>query len=212
MRGRAAGIHQDHPRSRGVYKLAEVATGMTGGSSPLARGLLQGWIDKVNDAGDHPRSRGVYGSHAGTATHLQGSSPLARGLPMFSSLKTRTIRIIPARAGFTKKTPSGALVARDHPRSRGVYSIRIASCEPRSGSSPLARGLPPPRDRCQQFLRIIPARAGFTSFPHGQRRNARDHPRSRGVYRPVGVIGLALSGSSPLARGLRSPTDPSAAS
>ena len=37
--GRSRPRRWDHPRSRGVYKLAEVATGMTGGSSPLARGL-----------------------------------------------------------------------------------------------------------------------------------------------------------------------------
>ena len=71
----------------------------------------------------------------------------------------------------------------DHPRSRGVYLCAALFWMSRGGSSPLARGLRPPR----------PWKA-----PGGT-----DHPRSRGVYirtmwaRPDDV------GSSPLARGLR---------
>ena len=71
------------------------------------------------------------------------------------------------------------------------------------GSSPLARGLLTRTMVAGSILGIIPARAGFTYRFPGTPQQAADHPRSRGVYRPVGVIGLALSGSSPLARGLR---------
>ena len=53
-------------------------------------------------------------------------------------------------------------------------------------------------------LRIIPARAGFTA-PSSSGSCARpDHPRSRGVYTPVKALIKALTGSSPLARGLHS--------
>ncbi|ERH20713.1 hypothetical protein HMPREF1979_03283, partial [Actinomyces johnsonii F0542] len=52
--------------------------------------------------------------------------------------------------------------------------------------------------------RIIPARAGFTITPAGQRSMRRDHPRSRGVYKHGVMPILALEGSSPLARGLLS--------
>ena len=50
--------------------------------------------------------------------------------------------------------------------------------------------------------RIIPARAGFTPERFGAKLPLQDHPRSRGVY--VNAFGTAdaISGSSPLARGL----------
>ena len=71
------------------------------------------------------------------------------------------------------------------------------------GSSPLARGLrhcsPPLGRRC----RIIPARAGFTFLPPRREGKRPDHPRSRGVYRPLSSWSARYMGSSPLARGLR---------
>ena len=49
--------------------------------------------------------------------------------------------IIPARAGFTWATPNLHSSETDHPRSRGVYELRVL-CKPgTTGSSPLARGL-----------------------------------------------------------------------
>ena len=51
-------------------------------------------------------------------------------------------------------------------------------------------------------LRIIPARAGFTGSGGAGPSARRDHPRSRGVYGPVGTDLDPPAGSSPLARGL----------
>ena len=90
---------------------------------------------------DHPRSRGVYGDRVSALIRDPGSSPLARGLPRRASLPLHSVRIIPARAGFTLRGPRSRLDVWDHPRSRGVYidvKHRIAA---ESGSSPLARGL-----------------------------------------------------------------------
>ena len=50
---------------------------------------------------------------------------------------------------------------------------------------------------------IIPARAGFTSRLRLRAGPRRDHPRSRGVYVDAAGDHIALTGSSPLARGLR---------
>ena len=50
--------------------------------------------------------------------------------------------------------------------------------------------------------RIIPARAGFTTFGIPVRETPMDHPRSRGVYRILGIPYSGTPGSSPLARGL----------
>ena len=98
-------------------------------------------------------------------------------------MSTDMIRIIPARAGFTTSRPRGGGGRRDHPRSRGVYSIT---------------GNTDARTR-----RIIPARAGFTSRAYWASRLRADHPRSRGVYSPEARDIAESAGSSPLARGLR---------
>ena len=116
-------------------------------------------------------------------------------------------RIIPARAGFTSSPRCPHHISRDHPRSRGVYpGLQVGDCR-ECGSSPLARGLrgqarPPPAE-----LRIIPARAGFTSWHGPSGGVCGDHPRSRGVYPSCDGHEGSPSGSSPLARGLRSTID-----
>ena len=92
--------------------------------------------------------------------------------------------------------------AKDHPRSRGVYALKEAGYDPAEGSSPLARGLPTSGSRTTRWVRIIPARAGFTGRTGAPRRPSRDHPRSRGVYQEVGEVDQFPRGSSPLARGL----------
>ena len=73
----------------------------------------------------------------------------------------------------------------------------------KTGSSPLARGLPTHWFHVKHASRIIPARAGFTLRPPLYSGRAMDHPRSRGVYLGVTAPILAAFGSSPLARGLR---------
>ena len=95
-----------------------------------------------------------------------------------------------------------SVASSDHPRSRGVYSFSWPSPSRRAGSSPLARGL---RLRVRRNLRrdrIIPARAGFTSWVPFVAAAASDHPRSRGVYHAHVEAELDQRGSSPLARGL----------
>ena len=134
-----------------------------------------------------------------------GSSPLARGLHRDSlrSHPRERHRIIPARAGFTGEEHGRVHRVRDHPRSRGVYYGGRKACVALPGSSPLARGLPPPLARAPRMRRIIPARAGFTRPRAGGHREAGDHPRSRGVYRVAERAAHWAGGSSPLARGLQ---------
>ena len=213
----------DHPRSRGVYFL--VLTGLLAfrGSSPLARGLLVGRENECIVSGiiparagftrprrrsaitiqDHPRSRGVYDSLMPRRHRPAGSSPLARGLRGSHGSPPGLLGIIPARAGFTKPFTFGGLVCRDHPRSRGVYSRAGDNVRLQAGSSPLARGLPALEDENGRVPRIIPARAGFTIFSFLPGWSGWDHPRSRGVYLVADCFGKLVSGSSPLARGLR---------
>ena len=139
--GRRRQLRGDHPRSRGVYVARPARSSSTSGSSPLARGLL-GRAELIVEgdgiiparAGftswrrpctatttDHPRSRGVYAPSRCTRTAPAGSSPLARGLLGFHQRHPGADRIIPARAGFTRKETETNANPQDHPRSRGVY-------------------------------------------------------------------------------------------
>ena len=172
---------------------------------------------------DHPRSRGVYLRISRRLTLPVGSSPLARGLPNHGGATAGRARIIPARAGFTSTASARRPSNQDHPRSRGVYAAPTARAplsgdHPRSrgvygerrpgdfgldGSSPLARGLLSPKVPVIDRLRIIPARAGFTTWHFAPQAWARDHPRSRGVYFEIDMLHARHPGSSPLARGLR---------
>ena len=153
-------------------------------------------------AADHPRSRGVYQLDDFRAQISVGSSPLARGLHPFIRRWRFSSRIIPARAGFTRRCCQCWTWFRDHPRSRGVYEKSIPSVYARPGSSPLARGLLGVPYVWGGSSRIIPARAGFTSPFSFMAASAMDHPRSRGVYAAdYGTVDKP-EGSSPLARGL----------
>ena len=201
-RGGTDGAHRDHPRSRGVYRRGTRPPTPGAGSSPLARGLpLQtpggplgdgiiparaGFTVRGAPGGlgeqDHPRSRGVYRDTVAPVLRKRGSSPLARGLLLRGGGHEAPVRIIPARAGFTRPDHQRRRVVMDHPRSRGVYYGPRSWPDPKCGSSPLARGLHQTGRDDRGDHRIIPARAGFTQgagLPHA---DARDHPRSRGVY------------------------------
>ena len=151
---------------------------------------------------DHPRSRGVYTGGRSTGLRLRGSSPLARGLRRHRRGAHLEGRIIPARAGFTGQLRVGRDSVRDHPRSRGVYSLVGSLADAGLGSSPLARGLREPLLGLEVDVGIIPARAGFTWERPATPCGLSDHPRSRGVYAPWGIIPAHVIGSSPLARGL----------
>ena len=154
---------------------------------------------------DHPRSRGVYAFLPCVAFGASGSSPLARGLRRYSARVPGTRGIIPARAGFTTSSTRRGRTAADHPRSRGVYGVRVNLGIEVVGSSPLARGLPRRAELRVTLDGIIPARAGFTGYTSCDECRRQDHPRSRGVYDGGQGDGSSNLGSSPLARGLQPP-------
>ena len=151
---------------------------------------------------DHPRSRGVYPPSSRARSARRGSSPLARGLPLAHGAAELSVRIIPARAGFTPASPNIWPRYSDHPRSRGVYEHLCAVRHMSVGSSPLARGLLAELPDRVIVRRIIPARAGFTPMTSRPHSPSSDHPRSRGVYYPSRQPSRQAEGSSPLARGL----------
>ena len=132
---------------------------------------------------------------------MDGSSPLTRGKLRGRSRIHRSIGLIPAHAGKTRKlrttTPPGAA----HPRSRGENFVRIVTAPVSTGSSPLTRGKPRERKRQCTKSRLIPAHAGKTpARAKGQRLRAA-HPRSRGENARSGASRACRAGSSPLTRG-----------
>ena len=119
-------VATDHPRACGVYDRNPRKSTQNHGSSPRVRGLQP------------PRE---YLSLAG------GSSPRVRGLPHHEAKRQDDVRIIPARAGFTRVSGDDPGQAQDHPRACGVYRTAIREELRREGSSPRVRGL----RRCERL-------------------------------------------------------------
>ena len=178
----------DHPRTRGVYIPLPVSQIPKAGSSPHARGLRYPERDSERSVADHPRTRGVYLEMAVDLFAASGSSPHARGLRQRPPTALFRHRIIPARAGFTEVWLRLWLPGTDHPRTRGVYPAFAVVGDGVGGSSPHARGLPQTQAVLEHGRRIIPARAGFTVVVCAPGWVRWDHPRTRGVYFPVGVL------------------------
>ena len=131
-----------HPRRRGEHRIGEGRAGLSGGSSPQARGtpititfphlshrfipagagntLLV--IERVISDPVHPRRRGEHDEAAAIQAEIDGSSPQARGTLVHRAVGGDGVRFIPAGAG---NTPAMGR-ARPYP----------------SGSSPQARGTP----------------------------------------------------------------------
>ena len=64
-----SGRNWDYPRSRGVYPSVRMMGRPPVGSSPLARGLHRGRLERRHEFQDHPRSRGVYRQRSGVISH-----------------------------------------------------------------------------------------------------------------------------------------------
>ena len=194
------------------------------GSSPLARGtlclnhspVLCGRLIPARAgntttsattstaAAAHPRSRGEHVFLAAAIVNRRGSSPLARGTHDGGRGLSVTDRLIPARAGNTDGFHGGHKSVMAHPRSRGEHTRLSAGNTSSPGSSPLARGTPPPPPRRLRRPRLIPARAGNTCWGCVLALRYSAHPRSRGEHGRQGDPGKSKFGSSPLARGTHS--------
>ena len=133
---------------------------MRSGSSPLARGTLQGVKQNWDvarfiptRAGNtrpycrgqlytavHPHSRGEHSYHQCNTLAACGSSPLARGTLCSPENLPVTRRFIPTRAGNTHTPDPSRVGSPVHPHSRGEHITCRDHIVVNSGSSPLARG------------------------------------------------------------------------
>ena len=133
---------------------------------------------------------------------VTGSSPLSRGIRNPSLLARALQGIIPALAGNTAVAFWGVTPRRDHPRSRGEYSIFSFRPLMWAGSSPLSRGILRHTVGHPASKRIIPALAGNTRQVEWRPSSGTDHPRSRGEYLRSMQSPRGIVGSSPLSRGI----------
>ena len=131
-------------------------------------------------------------------------SPFSRGILSRGGGFRAPARIIPALAGNTHPWPPLNATSRDHPRSRGEYSVALLTTSTISGSSPLSRGIHERQSRGLLRLRIIPALAGNTGPAPTALPPLTDHPRSRGEYAACSKPIDRSAGSSPLSRGILS--------
>ena len=136
---------------------------------------------------------------------VRGSSPLARGTRQWPVCCRHERGLIPARAGNTSVLNAAFKELGAHPRSRGEHSPHCSQMVPNMGSSPLARGTQRCNEQARMYDGLIPARAGNTWAYRLRILTLLAHPRSRGEHYHKVHSALFLSGSSPLARGTRSP-------
>ena len=189
------------PLSRGI-PAGDARMAIAGRIIPALAGNTRARSSHRTGCWDHPRSRGEYGGGGGCRYASRGSSPLSRGIRNRKSQSWFSAGIIPALAGNTRPSGSQAPTRRDHPRSRGEYMLAGDVLRQLPGSSPLSRGIRR-LDRGVAGRRgIIPALAGNTQTSSKKKKQSRDHPRSRGEYRPKGFVRQSLNGSSPLSRGI----------
>ena len=134
---------------------------------------------------------------------MSGSSPHGRGKPPRCRRLIRARRLIPARAGKTKPTPTVTRRCQAHPRTGGE-NVTDQRRVPRSfGSSPHGRGKPRRHDARSAPFGLIPARAGKTTRRRRRCRPGPAHPRTGGENRCRHVVMSCTAGSSPHGRGKR---------
>ena len=174
----------DHPRACGANRTATTNEDVVIGSSPRVRGKLCGkqvgrcrvriiparagqtrWPGSRRCAPtDHPRACGANKTGIHLASYQVGSSPRVRGKLIAVRGQCLRPRIIPARAGQTSTSLRGIRPSQDHPRACGANAVNWPNFAFAFGSSPRVRGKLIDSSRIELSFRIIPARAGQTSF------------------------------------------------
>ena len=211
----------DHPRACGANSSCLVESHGYAGSSPRVRGQQEIRVDdalrsriiparagptttadsRLRDNPDHPRACGANSPGWLFAPKNAGSSPRVRGQRRLSQHRSRGSRIIPARAGPTRPRDQRAAPPADHPRACGANMMPLRLVREPVGSSPRVRGQLNNDGSSSDTARIIPARAGPTTFRRGGRARPADHPRACGANPRESSDDRSGIGSSPRVRG-----------
>ena len=139
-------LRWDHPRTCGEHGRTADPDGWNTGSSPHMRGTRRLWHLEEDPEGiipahagnttsqnsspskpeDHPRTCGEHLSCSATHLSRAGSSPHMRGTPCHVDHGASQLGIIPAHAGNTVPVPPVRVMPRDHPRTCGEHTSRLA--------------------------------------------------------------------------------------
>ena len=224
MTGRASSArHGAHPRAGGENRYVRVAAIACMGSSPRGRGkhgggcldlrhnglipARAGKTDAANDEGvcwpAHPRAGGENVKVRVLTPYEGGSSPRGRGKQKADAEALKQFRLIPARAGKTRSTPTDPWSCQAHPRAGGENYERKTGQPITAGSSPRGRGKPDEGTLCVVSVRLIPARAGKTSGGRTIPGVPGSHPRAGGENTAMQSLNGSIPGSSPRGRGKR---------
>ncbi len=150
---------------------------------------------------DHPRACGANDEFANVGRIPNGSSPRVRGKRRRPRPAHQTIRIIPARAGQTRRRTARYRPNPDHPRACGANPPTQSATPSSPGSSPRVRGKPASPSPTSSTRRIIPARAGQTCVRTRDGVPSSDHPRACGANLVGNSFISGYTGSSPRVRG-----------
>ena len=152
--------HPVHPRMRGERLSVAVRLNSSSGSSPHARGTLDGMGQAGFLIRFIPACAGNAISGSSSAFSCFGSSPHARGTQVSTVHPPISSRFIPACAGNAARLRKGVLETPVHPRMRGERTVMPPVVTGETGSSPHARGTPSRGQLGPRCLRFIPACAG----------------------------------------------------
>ena len=218
-----SGRGPDHPRACGANKPMEMAEGCACGSSPRVRGkpddvressrhlrIIPARAGQTSDRAsrhgstpDHPRACGANAYAEAHSKNHTGSSPRVRGKLELGRIVLQSRRIIPARAGQTKRPIWPKPRRTDHPRACGANQEVLVLRASFLGSSPRVRGKHDCQTSRRSGYRIIPARAGQTRRGVRVSSTSPDHPRACGANYVADTVMPSAIGSSPRVRGKR---------
>ncbi len=195
--------HPVHPRMRGERLSVAVRLNSSSGSSPHARGTLDGMGQAGFLIRFIPACAGNAISGSSSAFSCFGSSPHARGTHGHAARGDGRDRFIPACAGNAWWRMTTAVWPSVHPRMRGERGLDQPGGIPLGGSSPHARGTPAASPASLCACRFIPACAGNASLATPHQIGLTVHPRMRGERSRSASCPRSTRGSSPHARGTR---------
>mgnify|MGYP000900133923 CR=1 FL=1 len=210
-----------HPRAGGENPSMRAFTVGARGSSPRGRGKRswrprRAWCGRLiparagktllatpqaNLGRAHPRAGGENAQGHILTRSFEGSSPRGRGKHGRSLENVLLPGLIPARAGKTTTSPRYLLASRAHPRAGGENCYPCPRQPRAGGSSPRGRGKRTVRAYRFRTRRLIPARAGKTTWKTTNLHDRQAHPRAGGENIQAAVSVVVEWGSSPRGRG-----------
>ena len=189
-----------HPRACGENTTSAAPSALPRGSSPRVRGKhpdgLSRWLGArliparagktrlhkmhVLTIQAHPRACGENFTKRDRPHMSNGSSPRVRGKQPRAVRAVGRCRLIPARAGKTRRVGHPRPPSPAHPRACGENKCMSLQSTRSVGSSPRVRGKRTAPEGGLPRCRLIPARAGktFAGAPYDPRFKA--HPRACG--------------------------------